>query len=132
MYQVVITVDSQAEDTTGKTGFNVRTMADLSRTFNGELTSVDAAELGVVLALSRFVRGVLSEMPHLIVADLGDTEDFDTVVGLVRGQILEALVDGAGDWVRETLGLTEPSQEPGDDIDWNLAFKHLIKGERDA
>lgn len=132
MYQIVITVDSSTDGDTGTTGFNVRTMADASKLLGPGLTTIDAAELGVTRAVSRFVCDTLQHMPRIMVAEVAEGMDFDEVVGMMRASVMDALLNGASDLVRETLGITRPDQEEPDAVDWNLAFKHLIKGKRDG
>ena len=128
MYEVRIRIDTRMlEGTMAVTSIALETIQEL--TGAAQPTVATAVELGMALAFSRFLRDVVAHMETSTARS--DTDpSWEAVVEDMRNECLTKLQEAAGDYTRDVLLNDSPSLTPDSEfIDWNTAFRHLIKGD---
>ena len=128
MYEVRIRIDTQMLDNTmSKTTISHETVQGLT---GGTQSIATAVELGMALAFSRFLRDIGTYMERATPQSCKELS-WDEIVMDMWSECLTTLQNAAGDYTRDVLLNDSPPLDPDDNefIDWNKAFRHLIKGD---
>jgi len=129
MYEVRIRIDTRMlpDSTMAATSIALETVQELTGAMQS--TVATAVELGMALAFSKFLRDVVAHMETSTARSDMDPS-WEAGVEDMRNECLTKLQEAAGDYTRDVLLNDSPSLTPDSEfIDWNTAFRHLIKGD---